>query len=133
MILKKIEPATSDERGSISDILYNTSFQHAAIIESKQAGVVRGNHYHKLTTQSVLVLKGRFRYWWQPVDQTQPAQSVLVGPNDLVTSPPNEIHAMEMLEPNTFIVFSSGPRGGQDYESDTFRVPSIVPDKKSGF
>jgi len=32
-----------------------------------------------------------------------------------------------MLEPNTFIVFSSGPRGGQDYERDTFRVPSIVP------
>ena len=32
-----------------------------------------------------------------------------------------------LLEPNTFIVFSSGPRGGQDYESDTFRVPSIIP------
>ncbi len=127
MILKKITPATSDARGSISDIFYNTSIQHAAIIESHQAGVVRGNHYHKQTTQSVFVIKGRFRYWWQPVDQSQPPQSVLVEANDLVTSPPNEIHTMEMLEPNTFIVFSSGPRGGQDYESDTFRVPSIVP------
>jgi len=127
MILKKITPATSDERGSISDIFYNTDIQHAAIIESKQGGVIRGNHYHKLTTQSVFVVKGSLRYWWQPVDQSQPAQSVLVEPNSLVTSPPNEIHALEMLEPNTFIVFSSGPRGGQDYESDTFRVPSIVP------
>ncbi len=127
MILKKIVPATSDERGSISDIFYQTSIQHAAIIESLQAGVVRGNHYHKQTTQSVFVIKGRFRYWWQPVDRSQPPQSVLVEANDLITSPPNEIHTMEMLEPNTFIVFSSGPRGGQDYESDTFRVPSIVP------
>jgi dTDP-4-dehydrorhamnose 3,5-epimerase-like enzyme len=129
MILKKITPATSDDRGSIADIFYQTSMQHAAIVESKQAGVVRGNHYHKQTTQSVFVIKGRLRYWWQPVDRSQPPQSVLVEASDLVTSPPNEIHTMEMLEPNTFIVFSSGPRGGQDYESDTFRVPSIVPAK----
>lgn len=127
MILKKILPATSDDRGTISDIFYNTDMQHAAIVESRQAGVIRGNHYHKKTTQSVFVLKGKLRYWWQPADRSQPAQSVIVGENSLVTSPPNEIHTLEMLEPNTFIVFSSGPRGGQDYESDTFRVLTIVP------
>jgi len=129
MILKKILPATSDERGSISDIFYQAEMQHASIIESTKAGVVRGNHYHKLTTQHVFVVKGKIRYWWQPVDRSQPPQSVIVEVNDLVTSPANEIHALEMLEPNTFIVFSSGPRGGQDYESDTFRVPSILPEK----
>ena len=130
MMLKTIVPATSDERGSISDIFYNTVMQHAAIIESKQAGVIRGNHYHKQTTQSVFVIKGKLRYWWQPVDRIVPAQSVIVQENSLITSPPCEIHTLEMLEPNTFIVFSSGPRGGQDYESDTFRVPSIVPENR---
>ena len=130
MMLKTIVPATSDERGSISDIFYNTVMQHAAIIESKQAGVIRGNHYHKQTTQSVFVIKGKLRYWWQPVDRSVPAQSVIVQENSLITSPHCEIHTLEMLEPNTFIVFSSGPRGGQDYESDTFRVPSIVPENR---
>ena len=46
MILKKILPAYRDERGSISDIFYQVETQHAAIIESTQAGVIRGNHYH---------------------------------------------------------------------------------------
>jgi dTDP-4-dehydrorhamnose 3,5-epimerase-like enzyme len=130
MTLKKIAPATTDERGSISDIFYQTEMQHAAIIESTQAGVVRGNHFHKQTTQHVFVIKGKIRYWWQPVDQSVPPQSIIVEEYDLVTSPPNEIHALEMLETNTFIVFSSGPRGGKDYESDTFRVPSIVPETR---
>jgi dTDP-4-dehydrorhamnose 3,5-epimerase-like enzyme len=97
MTLKKIAPATTDERGSISDIFYQTEMQHAAIIESTQAGVVRGNHFHKQTTQHVFVIKGKIRYWWQPVDQSVPPQSIIVEEYDLVTSPPNEIHALEML------------------------------------
>lgn len=127
MILKKITPAHRDERGTIADIFYRAELHHAAIIESSHAGIVRGNHYHKDTTQHVLVTRGKLRYWWQPVDKSQPVQSAVVGEYELVSTPPNEIHALEILEPNTFIVFSSGPRGGQDYESDTFRVPSIIP------
>jgi dTDP-4-dehydrorhamnose 3,5-epimerase-like enzyme len=132
MIHKKITPATSDERGSISDIFYKEEIQHAAIIESKSAGVVRGNHYHKHTTQHVFVTKGSLRYWYQPVDKSQPPKSVLVKEYEVVSSPPNEIHALEMIEPNQFIVFSQGIRGGDDYESDTFRVPSIVPAESAG-
>jgi hypothetical protein len=26
-----------------------------------------------------------------------------------------------------FIAFAEGPRGGEDYENDTFRVDSIIP------
>lgn len=126
MIHKKITPATSDERGSISDILYRMEIQHAAIIESKCGGVIRGNHYHKATTQHVFVLKGSLRYWYQPVDKSVPAKSILVKEYEMVSTPPNEIHALEILEPNQFIVFSHGIRGGEDYESDTFRVSSIV-------
>ena len=38
-----------------------------------------------------------------------------------------EIHALEIGEEgNQFIVFSSGLRGGKDYEDDTFRVESII-------
>jgi hypothetical protein len=36
------------------------------------------------------------------------------------------VHALEILEPTQFVVFSDGVRGGQDYESDTFRVTPIL-------
>lgn len=126
MIHKKISPATSDERGTISDILYKTDIQHAAIIESKCGGLIRGNHYHKATTQHIFVTKGSLRYWYQPVDKSEPVKSVLVKEYDLVSTPPEEIHALEIIEPNQFVVFSHGIRGGDDYESDTFRVPPIL-------
>lgn len=121
-----ITAATSDERGRISDILYNTPIEHAAIIESTQGGVIRGNHYHKETTQHIFVTKGSLRYWYQPVDKSEPVKSVLVAEYQLVSTPPFEIHALEILEPNQFVVFSHGLRGGQDYESDTFRVTPIL-------
>ena len=112
MIHKKITPATSDERGCISDILYKTDIQHAAIIESKTSGVIRGNHYHKATTQHIFVTKGSLRYWYQPVDKSEPVKSVLVKEYEMVSTLPNEIHALEIIEPNQFIVFSHGIRGG---------------------
>ena len=126
MIHQKITPATSDERGTISDILYKTEIHHAAVIESKRGGLIRGNHYHKATTQHIFVTKGSLRYWYQPSDKSAPVKSVLVSEYELVSTPPFEVHALEIIEPNQFIVFSHGIRGGQDYESDTFRVPPIL-------
>jgi dTDP-4-dehydrorhamnose 3,5-epimerase-like enzyme len=126
MIHQKITPATSDERGTISDIIYKTEIHHAAVIESKCGGLIRGNHYHKATTQHIFITKGSLRYWYQPADKSEPVKSVLVSSYELVSTPPFEIHALEILEPNQFIVFSHGIRGGQDYESDTFRVPPIL-------
>jgi hypothetical protein len=48
MDYKKIEIATSDERGTISDILYKAEINHVAVIETETVpgGVIRGNHYH---------------------------------------------------------------------------------------
>jgi len=129
MTHKRILPATRDERGQISDILYKTPFQHAAIIESKRGGLIRGNHYHKNTTQYIFVTRGSLRYWYQPFDKSEPVKSILVSEYDLVTSPPYEVHALEIIEPNQFVVFTDGIRGGEDYESDTFRVaPILTPD-----
>jgi len=126
MIHKKITPATSDERGTISDILYKTEINHAAVIESKRAGLIRGNHYHKATTQHIFMTKGSLRYWYQPADKSEAVKSVLVNEYEMVSTPPYEIHALEILGPNQFVVFSQGIRGGEDYESDTFRVPAIL-------
>ena len=56
-------------------------------------------------------------------------KSVVVNEGELVTTPPFEIHALEMLEDNIFFVFSEGLRGGDDYEKDTFRVTPALKSK----
>ena len=53
MKLKKLKVSFKDKRGSISDIFYNENIQHVAIIKSKP-NVLRGNHFHKKTTLSVV-------------------------------------------------------------------------------
>lgn len=115
-----------DNRGIIADVFYNTSIEHVAIIKS-EPNVIRGNHYHKETTQSMLMTKGSLEYWYKPVDSDEPAQMYLCKVGDLITTEPYEIHALRITdEGNEFIVFSEGKRGGMDYESDTYRVESII-------
>ena len=116
----------TDERGTITDMFYACNMNHGCII-TNEPGAVRGNHYHKLTTQYTLVLNGTHTYYSRPVDSNQPAQTFVAGHGDMIVSEPNEIHAMKTGEHGcTFIAFAEGPRGGEDYESDTYRVDSIV-------
>lgn len=115
-----------DDRGVIADVFYNTNIEHVAIIKS-EPNVIRGNHYHKETTQSMLMTKGSLEYWYKQVDSDEPAKMYLCKVGDLITTEPYEIHALRITdEGNEFVVFSEGKRGGMDYESDTYRVDSII-------
>ena len=115
-----------DSRGRIVDIFYNQNINHVAVIDSKP-NVVRGNHYHKLTTQHILITKGSLTYWYKKVDSSKIAESLELNEGDIVSTPPMEIHALKIgKKGNQFIVFSSGLRGGKDYEQDTFRVNNII-------
>lgn len=115
-----------DDRGTIADIFYNTNIEHVAIIKS-EPNVIRGNHYHKETTQFMLMTKGSLEYWYKPVDSDESSKMYLCKVGDLITTEPYEIHALRITnDGNEFIVFSKGKRGGMDYESDTYRVESII-------
>ena len=115
-----------DYRGVISDIFYNSKIDHVAIISS-EPDIIRGNHYHKETTQHILITKGSLEYWYKNVDKTEPSKKIIANIGDLVTTPPLEIHALKIGPAgNEFIVFSEGTRGGKDYESDTYRVENII-------
>jgi len=46
----------------------------------------------------------------------------IMQPGDLLVSPPNEIHTLMALKDSEFMVFTRGPRGGKNYEQDTFRI-----------
>jgi len=120
-----------DYRGIIADVFYKANINHVAIISSVP-NVIRGNHYHKETTQHMLMTKGSLNYWYKPVDSDEPAKMYKAVVGDLVSTEPLEIHALEITEEgNEFVVFSEGKRGGSDYESDTYRVDSIIPQNKS--
>lgn len=131
MIFKMITPATEDARGTIADILWNESYEHAAIIDTPRASVdspvVRGNHYHKESYQAIFLVRGSLTYWYKDTPESTEVKKVVVPTNGLVSTPPFEVHTLEITEPTTFIAFSRGLRGGESYEQDTFRVENIIP------
>ena len=51
-----------DKRGLIADVIYNNQINHIAYITTNKNGI-RGNHYHKKTTQYTFVLDGRIKYY----------------------------------------------------------------------
>jgi len=117
-----------DDRGIISDIFYKSNIQHSAIIESKP-NVIRGNHYHKETTQHMIMTEGSLEYWYKEFGSDEEVKCIVLKKGDFVSTPPYEIHALKIgPKGNQFIVFSEGTRGGMDYEKDTFRVQSIIKD-----
>lgn len=119
--MKKVRTTINhqDERGVIRDILFDQPFEHATLIES-EAGVVRGNHYHKESTQYTYVIDGKVEYYYAPGGQEPQVEILEAG--EFIVSPPGEAHAIKTLEKTTLLAFNKGPRGGTNYESDTYRL-----------
>ena len=125
MKLIKFKPDFKDNRGSITDIFYDETINHVTHIKTTDISSIRGNHYHKKTTQAMYITKGSLRYWYKKLDEIE-SKNIIVKEGELVVTEPNEVHAITFEEENEFIVFSWGLRGGKDYEIDTFRVESII-------
>lgn len=115
-----------DSRGSIADVFYKAEINHVAFITSTR-GAVRGNHYHENSVQHILITAGSLEYWYADKNDLVNSNFVVARVGDLITSNPNEVHALRILDQGCdFVAFSEGKRGGEDYESDTFRVDSII-------
>ena len=115
----------SDDRGVIKDIFYGKNINHGTLITNTPYAV-RGNHYHKETTQYTYIISGTLDYYWCGLDRKN-IESIWCRPGDMLISEPNEIHAMKAGSGGcVFIAFAEGPRGGEDYEKDTFRVETII-------
>jgi quercetin dioxygenase-like cupin family protein len=108
-----------DERGEITDILVKEKIEYVTLITSAK-GATRGNHYHKETVQWVYILEGKMKVLSQMPQS--PVVATVLEKGDLVVNIPMERHAMIALEDSTFLVFTRGPRGGEDYEKDTYRL-----------
>ena len=47
---------------------------------------------------------------------------LILSKGDLVETSKNERHAIRAIKDSEFLVFTQGPRGGKEYEKDTFRL-----------
>ncbi len=111
-----------DSRGSIRDIFVDEPKDHCTIIFTKTGGV-RGNHYHKVSTQTDYIVSGKMKVFGKKPEAEVTRATVM--PGDYISWEPMEIHAFVAEEDTVFITFIEGPRGGEEYETDTVRVSPI--------
>mgnify|MGYP001273720981 FL=1 len=120
--MKKInyKIAFSDKRGKIVDLIEKEKI-HAITYITIKKNAVRGNHYHKKTIQWNYVLSGKLKFISQLKGKKK--KSILMKKGDLVITEPWESHALVGVSDECeFLVFTKGPRGGKEYESDTYRL-----------
>ena len=121
------EPAFTDERGVITDIINASGdgISHIGIITFTE-GAIRANHYHKESDQYDYILKGSIELRVKPADnQDAPHESHVLQEGDLVFIPRNTIHAYKALEESSMLDCTSQSRAGTGYEDDTIRVDSL--------
>lgn len=111
--------AFRDQRGEISDLIENETINAITRITIKK-DAVRGNHYHLQTWQWNYVVTGKMKLVTRMPNE-EPREVILL-PGDLAVTEPKEHHALIGLEDCDVLVFTKGPRGGKEYETDTFRL-----------
>ena len=107
-----------DVRGVIQDLLV-TPLDGVTEIRTRKNSI-RGNHFHKATTQWTYFTSGRMLIVTE--GPGHPRQEREYGPGEMACEEPGISHAWQALEDTVCLVFSRGPRTGQAYESDTYRL-----------
>lgn len=125
MKVKRIPYTKKDDRGEITDIMVKENIDYVTLITSVK-GSTRGNHYHKKTDQWVYILEGKMKMLTQMPDG--PVVATILEKGDLAKTGFMERHSMIALENSAFMVFTRGPRGGEDYEIDTYRLSEPLKD-----
>ncbi len=109
-----------DRRGTITDIFVNEPYEHCVIIFSNK-GAVRGSHYHKKSVQADFMLFGKMMAYSRKAGSKKIIKTLLT-PNDVTHWEKGEAHQFIALEKCAFLSFVNGPRGGDKYETDTYRL-----------
>lgn len=115
----KLTISFNDNRGQIIDLIQNENINAVTIVTFTK-GAVRGNHYHKETLQWNYLISGKIKLISQIPHKD--AVETIMKKGDLIVTVPDERHALVGLEESELLVLTKGPRGGKEYESDTFRL-----------
>lgn len=95
----------SDERGSMRGLLDFGRWEEANLFFS-EADMVRGNHYHRTTTEAFIMLEGRVEITLQRIQDSDPVgeiQKVIAKAGDVFLIEPGTCHRFEILEPTRWI------------------------------
>lgn len=106
-----------DDRGVIQDILGPVD---AVTTIFTKAGKTRGNHVHYETTQWTYIVSGSMMIVTREPGGAMVTQ--VYGPGQLACEEPGVAHAWRAQTDCTALVFTRGPRSGENYEQDTFRL-----------
>jgi quercetin dioxygenase-like cupin family protein len=120
MEIRKTKISHEDERGQIRDIMVHTPVDAITYITFKK-DVVRGNHYHEKTMQYDYIISGSLVCRTKK-DIASPVEEVIVVAGDFIEHPYLVRHAYKALEDSVMISSTNGPRQGDEYENDTFRL-----------
>ena len=115
----KIKINFKDTRGIIVDLLEKKKINAITYI-TQNKGKIRGNHFHKKTTQWNYLITGRIKIVSKKKNKS--VKQMILSKGDLVVTSSNESHAIKAIEYAEYLVFTHGPRGGKEYEKDTFRL-----------
>jgi mannose-6-phosphate isomerase-like protein (cupin superfamily) len=102
-----------DTRGIIKDLIIGKKGAATYITFGK--GAVRGNHVHKKTIQHDFILSGKLICYFGD-------KHVVVKSGEIITHPAKVSHAYKALEKSEMISLVYGPRKGEEYSMDTFKL-----------
>ncbi|MEO6323133.1 MAG: cupin domain-containing protein [Thermoanaerobaculia bacterium] len=114
-----LEVSFEDDRGRITDLLTDAAIDAITLVTIKP-GAVRGNHYHEQTVQWNYLISGVVDV--HTASEAGGRVTTRLTAGRLLRVDAGERHAFLGVEDAAMIVFTRGPRGGKEYETDTFRL-----------
>lgn len=135
-VVIKGSKAFKDERGSIFNYEFDEPINWIGLIKTtvEKAGVMRANHYHPEQTQRVLITSGRYISVYKDLkDENSEIKHHLIGPGDLVITPPNIAHTMIFLEDTVLLNLVTGEREHENYGKHTISYELVKPEEAEGY
>jgi dTDP-4-dehydrorhamnose 3,5-epimerase len=119
MELITLSPAHEDQRGKIIDLISNDQINAVTLITFIKNSV-RANHFHKKTIQWNYVISGEILFVTQMPNGLK--QEKILKAGDFAITREYEGHALKALLDSEVLILTKGPRAGELYETDTFRL-----------
>ena len=121
-VVLPFEQSKEDDRGYIKSIINQPSTNTSIIMCNP--GSVRANHYHIRDWHYMYVLEGSMDYFFFD-NLSKEVCFLSLEKDQIVYTPPKEVHATFFSEQTKLIVISYLARDETSYEADTRRVKFI--------
>lgn len=108
MLVEKISyhTQTTDTRGSFTNIVDQGDWKEVNLVESK-VGSMRGNHYHKQTTEYIYLLSGGAEVSLSNINTPHKVSKILMYPGEAIIIPPLTNHTFLFTEDSVHIALLS--------------------------